>query len=90
MGCGAHADAWKESVTALLYKKGDHMCVSNFRRVGLEAALYKLYTKLTTCALVDYAEQTGIEYQPVGISAEAGHHPAPGNAHICLGRRQAL
>jgi hypothetical protein len=44
---GHTPDAWKESVTALLYKKGDHMHLSNFRRVGLEAALYKLYTKMT-------------------------------------------
>jgi hypothetical protein len=57
---GHTPDAWKESVTALLYKKGDHMHLSNFRRVGLEAALYKLYTKMTTCALIDYAERGGL------------------------------
>ena len=57
---GHTPDAWKESVTALLYKKGDSLLLPNYRRVGLEMALYKLYTKLITCTLIDYTERTGM------------------------------
>ena len=41
---GTTPEAWKVSVTSLLYKKGDPYLVANYRPIGLANALYKLWT----------------------------------------------
>jgi hypothetical protein len=48
---------WKESSTVLLYKnKGTPLHLQYYRRIGLENTLYKLWTRLITWTLADYAE----------------------------------
>ncbi len=47
---------WKESETALLYKKDDAMDILNYRPIGLANTLYKLWTRLVTVTIYKYAE----------------------------------
>ena len=55
---GITPDSWKESHTSLLNKdKGDQTLIKNRRPIGLLNSSYKLWTKFTTRALYDYAEQ---------------------------------
>ena len=50
--------AWKNSHTILLEKdKGDQTLVGKRRPIGLLNSIYKLWTKLTTKAMADYAER---------------------------------
>ncbi|CAG9841192.1 unnamed protein product [Diabrotica balteata] len=39
---------WKESVTIILYKKGDKADIKNYRPITLLNAMYKLITKMLT------------------------------------------
>ena len=58
---GITPDDWKESVTILLEKEGkDGTRIENNRPIGLLDTIYKLWTKLITRAVYDYAEQFGI------------------------------
>ena len=58
--CGKTPDAWKVSYTKLLHKRGDHMLLSNFRPLGLNNCLYKLWTRFLTNALSDFADHYNI------------------------------
>jgi ribonuclease HI len=50
--------AWKESLTVLLYKnKGSPLQLKYYRQVGLENTLYKLWTRLVTWSMADFAER---------------------------------
>jgi exonuclease III/ribonuclease HI len=50
---------WKESLTVLLYKhKGTPMQLQHYRRIGLENTMYKLWTRLITVCMADYAEHS--------------------------------
>ena len=51
---------WKQSVVALLYKKGYPELLKNWRPIALANCIYKLWTALVTRLLVDYAEQHSI------------------------------
>ena len=51
---------WKKSLTVLLFKKGDHYAVANYRPIGLLGTVYKLYTSIVAEILSDYAEQFGL------------------------------
>ncbi|NBK25453.1 MAG: reverse transcriptase family protein, partial [Spirochaetia bacterium] len=51
---------WKVSDTALLYKKQDATDIKNYRPIGLANTMYKLFTRLTTHALYEYAETHSI------------------------------
>ena len=58
---GITPDNWKESTTILLEKEGkDSTRIENNRPIGLLNTIYKLWTKLITRAIYDYAEQYGI------------------------------
>jgi exonuclease III len=53
--------AWKESLTVLIYKnKGSPLQLQQYRRIGLENTLYKLWTRLVTISMADYAERCNI------------------------------
>ena len=52
---------WKESLTVLLYKnKGTTFQLQYYRRIGLENTIYKLWTRMITWTLADYAERHNI------------------------------
>jgi hypothetical protein len=52
---GITPQGWKESLTCLLYKdKGRRTDINKYRPVGLQ--VYKLYTRMVSNALFDYAE----------------------------------
>jgi hypothetical protein len=53
--------SWKESLTILLYKnKGTPFQLQYYRRIGLENTIYKLWTRMITWTLADYAERHNI------------------------------
>ena len=53
--------AWKESTTVLLFKnKGTPLKLQFYRRIGLEMTIYKLWTRMITWVLADYAERHNI------------------------------
>lgn len=53
--------SWKESTTVLLFKnKGTPLKLQYYRRIGLEITIYKLWTRMITWALADYAERHNI------------------------------
>jgi hypothetical protein len=52
---GITPQAWKESVTSLLYKKGDPYLVANYRPIGMANAMYKLWTSNITHVTLHYA-----------------------------------
>jgi hypothetical protein len=52
---------WKHSITTLLFKnKGTPLQLKYYRRIGLENTVYKLWTRMITWALSDYAERNNI------------------------------
>jgi hypothetical protein len=52
---------WKESTTVLLFKnKGTPLKLQFYRRIGLELTVYKLWTRMITWVLADYAERHNI------------------------------
>ena len=51
---------WKSSTTKLFYKKGDATDPANYRPIALLNTVYKLWTKLITHLVSDYAERHGI------------------------------
>jgi ribonuclease HI len=58
---GYTPNSWKESTTVLLYKnKGTPLKLQFYRRIGLELTIYKLWTRMITWALADYAERHNI------------------------------
>jgi hypothetical protein len=58
---GHTPEAWKHSNTILLYKnKGHFTDLTNYRRVGLENTIYKLWTRMVT-------------HRPGGLWRAAGH-----------------
>jgi ribonuclease HI len=57
---GITPDAWKHSETCLIYKKGDPTQVGNYRPIGLANTVYKLWTRVVTYALSEYAEENRI------------------------------
>ena len=55
---GCTPGKWKESDTILLYKnKGTPLDLKYYRRIGLENTLYKVWTRMVTYAMADYAER---------------------------------
>ena len=52
---GTTPHSWKESVTSLLYKKGDPYLVANYRPIGMANALYKLWTSNVTHVTLHFA-----------------------------------
>jgi hypothetical protein len=57
---GETPQCWKTSHTILLYKKGDHTDPANYRPIGLNNTMGKLWTAMTTTAIASFAEQLGI------------------------------
>jgi ribonuclease HI len=60
---GVTPNSWKESHTALLFKDkpdAQETSIKNYRPIALLNALYKLWTRLKTTALTDYAEKYSI------------------------------
>ena len=53
---GTTPHAWKVNDTCLLHKKGDETDLDNRRPIGLANALYKVWTRLVTKVLYEYAE----------------------------------
>ena len=52
---------WKHSITTLMYKnKGTPLQLKYYRRIGLENTIYKLWTRMITWALSDFAERNNI------------------------------
>ena len=52
---------WKHSITTLLFKdKGTPLWLKFYRRIGLECTIYKLWTRMITWAMSDYAERHNI------------------------------
>lgn len=50
--------SWKQSLTILLFKnKGTPLHLKYYRRIGLENTVYKLWTRMITWAMADYAER---------------------------------
>ena len=47
---------WKNSITILLYKKGDPYILTNHRPIALANTIYKLYTSTFTSILSSYGE----------------------------------
>ena len=58
---GTTPKSWKVSNTILIYKeKGPETDVASYRPIGLANTLYKLWTRLITNTLYDYAETNSI------------------------------
>lgn len=58
---GLTPNSWKNSRTILLFKnKGTPLELKYYRRVGLENTAYKLWTRMVTYALADFAERNGV------------------------------
>jgi hypothetical protein len=53
---GITPHSWKASTTCLLHKKGDAMEIGNYRPIGLANTLYKLWTRVVTYVMYEYAE----------------------------------
>ncbi|MGQ3285990.1 hypothetical protein, partial [Bosea sp. (in: a-proteobacteria)] len=52
---------WKTSNTVLIYKnKGSETDLANYRPIGLANTLYKLWTRMITVAIYEYAEQHNV------------------------------
>jgi hypothetical protein len=55
---GVTPSGWKDSNTVLLYKdKGEPDELKNYRPIALANTLYKLWTRVVTCVLNDFAER---------------------------------
>ena len=77
---------WKESYTILLFKnKGLETELSQYRPVGLLNTVYKLWTKMLTRALSDYAEKHSIL-----SSSQKGFRKAANTMHQLQMLRMAL
>lgn len=57
---GHTPDTWKESRTVLLYQKASPLLLPNYKRVGLEDTMYKLWTRVVTYTMVDFSERAGV------------------------------
>ena len=57
---GLTPTSWKTSMTVLLHKKGEETDLKNYRPIGLLNTTYKLWTRVITAALQEYAEHHGI------------------------------
>ena len=57
---GHTPNAWKESHTVFLYKKGDPCDPANYRPIGLASTVYKLWTAFLTSVMYGYATQNAI------------------------------
>lgn len=57
---GRTCPTWKHSLTRMIHKKGDTTVLSNFRPIGLNNTLYKLWTSCLTDILSQYCHTTGI------------------------------
>ena len=54
---GITPKAWKKSDTILIFKdKGPETDITSYRPIGLANTLYKLWTRLVTTTLYEYAE----------------------------------
>lgn len=53
-------DCIKSTTTVLAHKKKSTLHLANYRRLGLENTVFKLWTKLITGALTHHAERTGM------------------------------
>jgi hypothetical protein len=49
--------AWKHSDTCMIYKKGNPTNPLNYRPIGLANTVYKLWTRMVTYVMYEYAEQ---------------------------------
>jgi hypothetical protein len=54
---GHTPDSWKNSDTCLIYKKGVPTNPFNYRPIGLANTVYKLWTRMVTYVMYEYAEQ---------------------------------
>jgi hypothetical protein len=54
---GLTPTSWKGSITAMLYKKNTPLELNNYRRIGLEMTVYKVWTRMVTFAMADRAER---------------------------------
>lgn len=54
---GVTPTSWKGSITAMLYKKNTPLELNNYRRIGLEITVYKVWTRMVTFAMADRAER---------------------------------
>ena len=61
---------WKDSTTILLHKKGPITDPQNYRPIGLQQSLYKLWSRTVTAILQNYAEQ----YNLLSDSQEGFRH----------------
>ena len=52
--------SWKHSNTLLFHKKGSPLHASNYRPIALHNNIFKLWTKIITNILQDFAERQGI------------------------------
>ena len=52
--------AWKHSITKLFHKRHDRMLLQNYRPIGLNNTLYKMWTRFLTNILSDFAENYGL------------------------------
>ena len=50
---------WKESLTILIYKKGDRTVPSNWRPISLQSTIYKIYAAILARGLADWAIANG-------------------------------
>jgi hypothetical protein len=60
LAIGRTCPSWKHSHTRLFHKKGDNATLGNFRPIGLQNTLYKLWTSCLTDILSRYCQATGI------------------------------
>ena len=62
---------WKNSITILLYKKGDPYILTNHRPIALANKIYKLYISTFTSILSSYGETHHILHESQeGFKAE--------------------
>lgn len=57
---GTTPEEWKHSTTCLIYKKNAPTDPANYRPIGLANTIYKLWTRMVTCVLYEYAEEHAI------------------------------
>ena len=70
---GTTPDAWKNSFTTLLWKgKMPETHIKGYRPITLLNTIDKLWTKMLTAALSDYAEQHSILHAAAAAQAHRG------------------
>ena len=57
---GVTPTEWKQSHTCLIHKKGDPLDINNYRPIGLANTMYKLWTRVVTYVMYEYAEENRI------------------------------